>query len=151
MAVAPHRPHGRPVCWVVLSSSARYGDRSTDGRPTGSHSQLHRCSRSGHPRRIGWVPILVHPAHRPLYIAAKTAAPQLIWGISSTIASAIFHPWVIKNLDTASPGTHRTSRRRTTTTRTPPSAYCSSASSLMYEACKNSKFSPRLKNDTMKK
>jgi hypothetical protein len=39
----------------------------------------------------------------PLYVAAKTAALQLIWGISSTVASAILHAWGIKNLDTASP------------------------------------------------
>jgi hypothetical protein len=35
------------------------------------------------------VPVLVHPTHWPLYIAAKTAAPQLIWGISCTVASTI--------------------------------------------------------------
>jgi hypothetical protein len=49
------------------------------------------------------VPVLVHPAHRPLYVTAKTAAPQLIWGISSSVESMILHAWGIGNLDTVSP------------------------------------------------
>jgi hypothetical protein len=49
------------------------------------------------------VPVLVHPAHRPLYFAAKTATPRLIWGISSMVVSAILRAWGIRNLDTASP------------------------------------------------
>jgi hypothetical protein len=52
---------------------------------------------------IDWVSVLVHPTHRPLYVAAKTAAPQLIWGISFIVASAILRVWGIRNLDTASP------------------------------------------------
>jgi hypothetical protein len=52
---------------------------------------------------IDWVPVLVHPAHRPLYVAAKTAALQLTWGIPSTVASVILRVGRIRNLDTASP------------------------------------------------
>jgi hypothetical protein len=70
--------------------------------------------------------VLVHPAHRPLYVAAKTAAPQLIWGISSMVASAILRPLGIRNLDTVSPWTHKTSCSRTATTGMHPSACCSS-------------------------
>jgi hypothetical protein len=49
------------------------------------------------------VPVFVHPAHRPLYVVAKTAVPQLIWCISSSMGQVILRAWGIKNLDTVSP------------------------------------------------
>jgi hypothetical protein len=37
-----------------------------------------------------------------MYVAAKTATPQLIWGIYM-VASTILRAWGIRNLDTMSP------------------------------------------------
>jgi hypothetical protein len=37
-----------------------------------------------------------------MYVAAKTATPQLIWGIYMVV-STILRAWGIKNLDTTSP------------------------------------------------
>jgi hypothetical protein len=35
------------------------------------------------------VPVLMHPMHRPMYVAIKTAALLCFLGISSTVASVI--------------------------------------------------------------
>jgi hypothetical protein len=84
----------------------------------------------------------------PLYVATKIAVPQLIWGISSTVASAILHAWGFRNLDYVSPWDPKNTTYLESHNRHASkclSLVSSSASSLMYEACKNSKFSQRLK------
>jgi hypothetical protein len=44
----------------------------------------------GHPRRITSLLVgLVTAEHSPLYVAARTVLPQLIWGICSRVASVI--------------------------------------------------------------
>jgi hypothetical protein len=85
-----------------------------------------------------------------MYITAKTATPQLIWGISSTVVSVIIRAWGIKTLDTTSSWDPQNIMYLNSHNRYAPKCLLlvdSSASSLMYEACKNSKFSQRLKND----
>jgi hypothetical protein len=53
-------------------------------------SWIHICSKRGNPRRIASLLTgLVTTEHIPLYIATRTALPQLIWGICSRGASAI--------------------------------------------------------------
>jgi hypothetical protein len=67
-------------------------------------SWIHICSRRGHPRRIASLLVgLVTGEHSPLQVAARTALPQLIWGICSRGASAILRAQGIMHRDTESP------------------------------------------------
>jgi hypothetical protein len=55
-----------------------------------NRSWIHISSRRGHPRRITSLLVgLVTTEHSPFYVAARTALPQLIWGIYSRGASLI--------------------------------------------------------------
>jgi hypothetical protein len=56
-----------------------------------NRSWIHIWSRRGHHRRIASLLVgLVTAEHSPLYKVAGTALPQLIWGICSRGASAVF-------------------------------------------------------------
>jgi hypothetical protein len=74
----------------VPSVAGSYFERSVLGRPMPNRSWIHIWSRRGHPRRIASLLVgLVTAEHSPLYVAARTALPQLIWGICSRGALAI--------------------------------------------------------------
>jgi hypothetical protein len=55
-----------------------------------NRSWIHIWSRRGHPRRIASLLVsFVTAEHSPLYVAARTVLPQVIWGIRSRGASAV--------------------------------------------------------------
>jgi hypothetical protein len=61
------------------SAADSYSERSVLGQPTSNCSWIHIWSRRGHPMRIVSLLVgLVAAEHSPLYIAARTALPQLI-------------------------------------------------------------------------
>ena len=71
-------------------SGSSHVDMSTLGRPTGKRSYDHSWSRSGHPVRMGFFPVLLlQPVHKPLVVAESTAEPQLNSGTWSSGASAM--------------------------------------------------------------
>jgi hypothetical protein len=74
----------------VPSAAGSYSERSVLGRPMSNRSWIHIWSRREHPRRIVSLLVgLVTTEHSPMYVAARTALPKLIWGICLRGASVI--------------------------------------------------------------
>lgn len=62
-----------------------------------------RCKSSGHPRKIPSLDVpFATPSHRPMYVTANTAAPQLTWGVMQG-ESVVAQAWRIRYLNTEFP------------------------------------------------
>src|SRR3990170_239100 len=84
-----------------MSSGPNGFSTPTKGRPIGNLSYDQSCNNSGHPTRPDLEELKRQPLHRPLYVAANTAEPQLLCVMSpGQRASAISRAMLMRRAST---------------------------------------------------
>jgi hypothetical protein len=128
LALLPHRPHGRPVFWVVPLLQ-RVVQQSVDRWPTDVKPLVApqvQQKRTSEEDRLG-ARLGAPGAHAPVRRGQNRST---LFDLGHLLHGGVSDPPRMEDEEPqhrASPGTHRTSRSQRATTGTPPSACCSSA------------------------